>query len=50
MREPRVLFSPVLGVYAFMMLSGFVITGALNQRQEGWCRFMARRFFRLYPA
>jgi len=45
-----IVFSPVLGVYAFMMLSGFVITGALNQRQEGWRRFMARRFFRLYPA
>lgn len=45
-----IVFSPVLGVYAFMMLSGFVIAGALDQRQEGWSRFMARRFFRLYPA
>lgn len=44
-----VLFSPVLGVYAFMMLSGFVITAALDQRPSTWTAFMSRRFFRLFP-
>jgi len=44
-----ILFSPVLGVYAFMMLSGFVITAALAQRPTSWCSFMTRRFFRLFP-
>ena len=45
-----VVFSPVLGVYAFMMLSGFVITAALDQRPTTWLEFMKRRFFRLFPA
>lgn len=44
-----ILFSPVLGVYAFMMLSGFVITAALDQRPATWTAFMSRRFFRLFP-
>ena len=44
-----VLFSPVLGVYAFMMLSGFVISAALDQRPSTWTAFMTRRFFRLFP-
>ncbi len=44
-----ILFSPVLGVYAFMMLSGFVITAALDQRPSTWAGFMLRRFFRLFP-
>lgn len=44
-----ILFSPVLGVYAFMMLSGFVITAALNRRPLTWTSFMTRRFFRLFP-
>lgn len=44
-----ILFSPVLGVYAFMMLSGFVITAALDQRPSSWTAFMTRRFFRLFP-
>lgn len=44
-----ILFSPVLGVYAFMMLSGFVITAALDQRPSTWTAFMSRRFFRLFP-
>lgn len=44
-----IVFSPILGVYTFMMLSGFVIANALNERQEGWAQFMIRRFFRLFP-
>ncbi len=44
-----VVFSPVLGVYAFMMLSGFVIFAALDQRPAKWLDFMKRRFFRLFP-
>ena len=44
-----IVFSPVLGVYAFMMLSGFVITAALDQRPTTWFEFMKRRFFRLFP-
>lgn len=44
-----ILFSPVLGVYSFMMLSGFVITAAIDQRPTSWTGFMTRRFFRLFP-
>ncbi len=44
-----IIFSPVLGVYAFMMLSGFVIVAALDQRPTSWLTFMSRRFFRLFP-
>ncbi|QDV83737.1 acyltransferase family protein [Stieleria magnilauensis] len=44
-----ILFSPILGVYAFMMLSGFVITAALDQRPTTWLTFMSRRFWRLFP-
>jgi peptidoglycan/LPS O-acetylase OafA/YrhL len=44
-----ILFSPVLGVYVFMILSGFVITAALDQRPTSWVDFMTRRFFRLFP-
>ncbi len=44
-----ILFSPVLGVYVFMILSGFVITAALDQRPTSWSNFMTRRFFRLFP-
>ncbi len=44
-----IIFSPVLGVYAFMMLSGFVITAALDRRPATWTTFMSRRFFRLFP-
>ena len=44
-----IIFSPVLGVYAFMMLSGFVITATLDQRPTTWFKFMTRRFFRLFP-
>ena len=44
-----ILFSPVLGVYAFMMLSGFVITATLDRRQSTWTSFMTRRFLRLFP-
>lgn len=44
-----ILFSPVLGVYVFMTLSGFVITFALDARKSSWLSFMKRRFFRIYP-
>jgi peptidoglycan/LPS O-acetylase OafA/YrhL len=44
-----IIFSPVLGVYAFMILSGFVITAALDLRPTSWRSFMKRRFFRLFP-
>ena len=44
-----IIFSPVLGVYAFMMLSGFVIFAALDQRPTNWFNFMSRRFWRLFP-
>lgn len=44
-----IIFSPVLGVYVFMMLSGFVVTCALDSGKSGWTEFMRRRFFRIYP-
>lgn len=44
-----IVFSPILGVYTFMMLSGFVITAALDQRASTWLHFMSRRFWRLFP-
>lgn len=36
-------------VYAFMVLSGFVISYLLTERQEGYCTFIVRRWFRLFP-
>lgn len=44
-----ILFSPVLGVYVFMMLSGFVVTSALDSGSGNWSDFMRRRIFRIYP-
>lgn len=44
-----IIFSPVLGVYVFMMLSGFVVTYALDSGSAKWLEFMRRRFFRIYP-
>ncbi len=44
-----IIFSPVLGVYVFMMLSGFVVTYALESGLVNWLEFMRRRFFRIYP-
>jgi peptidoglycan/LPS O-acetylase OafA/YrhL len=44
-----ILFSPVLGVYVFMMLSGFVVTSALDAGSGNWSDFMRRRIFRIYP-
>ncbi len=44
-----IIFSPVLGVYVFMMLSGFVVTCALDSGKSTWPDFMRRRFFRIYP-
>ena len=44
-----IIFSPVLGVYVFMMLSGFVIFSSLDRRPTTWLSFMRRRFWRLLP-
>jgi peptidoglycan/LPS O-acetylase OafA/YrhL len=37
-------------VKIFMIVSGFVITGLLLTRSEGWIPFITRRAFRLFPA
>lgn len=44
-----ILFSPVLGVYVFMILSGFVITATLDRNPTSWIEFMKRRTFRIFP-
>jgi peptidoglycan/LPS O-acetylase OafA/YrhL len=36
-------------VQVFMILSGFVITHLLVTKREPWARYMARRFFRIFP-
>lgn len=36
-------------VQVFIIISGFVIFHLLDQRQEGYRKFIIRRFFRLYP-
>lgn len=44
-----IIFSPVLGVYVFMMLSGFVVTSSLDSHSASGIEFLRRRFFRIYP-
>ena len=36
-------------VQVFIIISGFVIFHLLDQRKEGYWKFIIRRFFRLYP-
>ncbi len=45
----RAALEPLLPVYVFMILSGFVIWGLLRREHENWRAFIARRFFRLAP-
>lgn len=45
----RAVLEPLLPVYVFMILSGFVIWGLLQQQKESWTVFITRRFFRLAP-
>lgn len=40
---------PLLPVYVFMILSGFVIFHLLQREQESYGAFLLRRFFRLAP-
>lgn len=37
-------------VAVFVMISGFVITGLVIERQESWPRYITRRAFRIFPA
>ena len=41
--------NPGLAVDVFIMLSGFVIFDLLDNKQEGYGAFIARRFFRIFP-
>ena len=43
------LTEPLLPVYVFMILSGFVIFLLLDNEREGYLPFLLRRFFRLAP-
>ncbi len=45
----RAPLEPLLPVYVFMTLSGFVIFQLLEQRRERYGAFILRRFFRLAP-
>lgn len=45
----RAALEPLLPVYVFMILSGFVIWGLLRREHENWRTFITRRFFRLAP-
>jgi len=40
---------PLIPVYVFMILSGFVIFSLLHRQQESYGVFVLRRFFRLAP-
>lgn len=45
--------APMAGAYAvavFVMVSGFVITGLVTERNESWPRYILRRAFRIFPA
>lgn len=47
---PLVLLArPVLGVYVFMIMSGFVITHLLSQGRESYVNYILRRWLRLFP-
>lgn len=51
-RLPRYLQLLAAGPYAvdvFMIISGFVVMGLLEQKRERYGAFIVRRFFRLYP-
>ena len=43
------LTEPLLPVYVFMILSGFVIFLLLDNERQGYLPFLLRRFFRLAP-
>lgn len=45
----RAPLEPLLPVYVFMILSGFVIFHLLQREQESYRAFILRRFFRLAP-
>ncbi|HVZ99021.1 MAG TPA: acyltransferase [Caulobacterales bacterium] len=39
-----------VAVYVFIVISGFVITGLVVDKQESWPRYILRRAFRIFPA
>ena len=43
------LFLGIIPVYGFMFLSGFVITHLIENKNEPYLPFLARRYFRLAP-
>lgn len=45
-----ILLNGHAAVVVFMIVSGFVITNLLLVKQEGYGRYITRRFFRLFPA
>lgn len=45
----QAVLEPLIPVYVFMILSGFVIFYFLDQEYGGYRSFLARRFFRLAP-
>lgn len=45
----RAALEPLLPVYVFMILSGFVIFHLLDRQRERYGAFLLRRFFRLAP-
>ncbi|HWA01152.1 MAG TPA: acyltransferase [Caulobacterales bacterium] len=47
--DARAHVTGAAAVEVFVLISGFVITGLLLDREESWARFIMRRAFRLYP-
>jgi peptidoglycan/LPS O-acetylase OafA/YrhL len=45
----QAMLEPLMPVYVFMMLSGFVIFGLMDREREPYGTFVLRRFFRLAP-
>ena len=45
----QAVFEPLIPVYIFMILSGFVIFHLLHRQYDGYQAFLVRRFFRLTP-
>ncbi len=47
------MFAPALGAWSvqlFILVSGFVISGLVIDKQERWSPFIIRRAFRIFPA
>ncbi len=45
----NIVARPVLAVYVFMILSGFVITHLITTKQESYGHYIWRRWLRLFP-